>query len=164
MIALPLGGGRGMHTAWARTGTVPPRPLTEIGLVGAAFQPHSLRGTLDQKVPHKLVGQISRCGKRFKRKKREFKNRSPGGWERGTEHGLKGGAVGGAVLGRRAEPPRGHARRCRGPGDRPADALQEPPVRGTSQQLQAGTRASGTFLCYVCGVSEGSGHKGDTRE
>lgn len=75
------------------------QPLTEIGFVGAPFQPHSLRGTLDQKVPNEFIGQIPRCSERLKRKKKEnLKNKSTGGGERGTEHQLKGGAPGAGPL------------------------------------------------------------------
>lgn len=103
-------GSSGVHTAWARTPTVTSQPLTKIGFVGAPFQPHSLRGTLDQKVPNEFIGQISRCGERLKRKKREFKHESTGGWKRGTEHQLKGGAPGAGLLASWEEersPPRG---------------------------------------------------------
>lgn len=54
--------GEGWTTAWAGTRTGTLQPLTEIGLVGAPFQPHSLWGTLDQEVPHKFVGQVACCG------------------------------------------------------------------------------------------------------
>lgn len=133
-------GSSGVHTAWARTPTVTSQPLTKIGFVGAPFQPHSLRGTLDQKVPNEFIGQISRCGERLKRKKREFKHESTGGWKRGTEHQLKGGAPGAGLLAsweeERSPPPWRHARRCRGPEDRPSHILQALPAQGMSQQLQ----------------------------
>lgn len=48
------------------------QPLTEIWFIGAPFQPHSFWGTLNQKMPNKLIGQISSCGERFKRKRRVF--------------------------------------------------------------------------------------------
>lgn len=40
----------------------PAPPLTEVGLVGAALQPHAPRGALDQEVPHQLAGQVAGCG------------------------------------------------------------------------------------------------------
>lgn len=44
-------------------GAGPPAPaLTEVGLVGAALEPHALRGALDQEVPDQLVGQVTGCG------------------------------------------------------------------------------------------------------
>lgn len=39
--------------------TAQPQPLTKVRLIRAAFQPHPLRGALDQKVPDQFVGQIS---------------------------------------------------------------------------------------------------------
>ena len=56
------------------------QPLTEIWFIGTPFQPHSFRGTLNQKMPNKFIGQISSCGERFKREKSIFKNESMGGW------------------------------------------------------------------------------------
>lgn len=39
--------------------TAHPQPLTKVRLIRAAFQPHPLRGALDQKVPDQFIGQIS---------------------------------------------------------------------------------------------------------
>lgn len=53
-----------------------PWPLTEVRLIRAAFQPHALRGALDEKVPDQLIGQVSSCGERFKTKKEFLETRA----------------------------------------------------------------------------------------
>lgn len=53
--------------------------LTEVGLVGAAFQPYSFGGALDQEVPDELIGQVSTWGQKSGEKKDKMKTAQ--GWE-----------------------------------------------------------------------------------